>query len=76
MGLLVGLPLGIFRILAAVFMLAVRFGLPLLALFFLWQVVKRHRGAGKSWQAPPKEPEFDGPVYRVDYKIVEDEKEE
>ena len=43
MGLLVGLPLGIFRILAAVFMLAVRFGLPLLALFFLRQVVKRRR---------------------------------
>ena len=75
MGLLVGLPLGIFRILLAVLALAIRFGLPLLAVFFLWRVVRKYRAGGK-WQTDSKEPEFDGPVYNVDYKIVEDEKEE
>ena len=74
MGLLVGLPLGIFRILLAVLMLVFRFGLPLLALFLIWRAVRKFRGA-RGYTAP-KEPEFDGPVYNVDYKIVEDEKEE
>ena len=76
MGWLVGLPLGIFRILFAVVLLAVRFAVPLLVLFLLWRAYKRYRAAGQGWQKPPKEPEFDGPVYEVDYKIVEEEKEE
>ena len=75
MGLLVGLPLGIFRILLAVLALAFRFGLPLLALFLIWRAVRKFRGGARGYTAP-KEPEFDGPVYNVDYKIVEDEKEE
>ena len=73
MGLLVGLPLGIFRILLAVFVLAVRFGLPLLALFLIWRVVKKYRGGGAPRQSPPKEPGFDGPVYEVKYKVVDEE---
>ena len=73
MGLLVGLPLGIFRILLAVLMLAVRFGVPLLALFLLWRVVKKYRGGGAPRQPSSKEPEFDGPVYEVKYKVVDEE---
>lgn len=73
MGLLVGLPLGIFRILLAVLMLAVRFGLPLLALLLIWRAVKKYRAPKGMWQSPPKEPEFDGPVYEVKYKVVDEE---
>ena len=73
MGLLVGLPLGIFRILLAVLMLAVRFGLPLLALLLIWRVAKKYRASKGTWQSPPKEPEFDGPVYEVKYKVVDEE---
>ena len=54
-------------------MLAVRFGLPLLALFLIWRVVKKYRGGGAPRQTPPKEPEFDGPVYEVKYKVVDEE---
>lgn len=74
MGWLVGLPLGIFRILFAVLMFAVRFAVPLAVVFILWRVAKRYRANRNG--TPPREPEFDGPVYEVDYKIVEDEKEE
>ena len=63
------------RIALAVLALAIRFGLPLLAVFFIWRVARKYRAGGK-WQTDSKEPEFDGPVYNVDYKIVEDEKEE
>lgn len=76
MGWLVGLPLGIFRVLFSVLLLAVRFALPLAAVFIAWRVYRRYRAARGNWQAPPKEPEFDGPVYEVDYKIVEEGKEE
>lgn len=72
MGWLVGLPLGIFRILFVVLMFAVRFAVPLAVVFIAWKVYKRYRGVKNGQQ----EPEFDGPVYEVDYQIVEDEKEE
>ena len=72
MGLLVGLPLGIFKILLSLVLLALRFALPLLVLFFLWRAVKKNR-AGAS--QPPDEPEFNGLVYTVDYKIVDEEEE-
>ena len=72
MGLLVGLPLGIFKILLSLVLLALRFALPLLVLFFLWRAVKKSRGRAAP---PPNEPEFDGPVYTVDYKIVDEEDE-
>ena len=76
MGWLVGLPLGIFRILFSILMLAVRFAVPLAVVILVVVLVRKYRAAQKGWQEPPKEPEFDGPVYEVDYKIVEDEKEE
>ena len=72
MGGLVGLPLGIFRVLFTVVLLAVRFAVPLVVVFIAWKVYKCYRGVKNGQQ----EPEFDGPVYEVDYQIVEDEKEE
>lgn len=75
MGWLVGLPLGIFRILAGLFLLAFRFAVPLGVLILLVVLWRKHRRMRRDWNEPPREPEFDGPVYNVDYKIVEDEKE-
>lgn len=76
MGWLVGLPLGIFKILFTVVMLAVRFAVPLGVLFILWRVYRRYRADRQGWEEPPaKEPEFKGPVYEVDYKIVDEDKE-
>ena len=77
MGWLVGLPLGIFKLLFTVVMLAVRFALPL-ALIVVIFVVLRRRGAGshvKGKAEKPREPEFHGPVYTVDYKEVKDDKD-
>ena len=71
MGWLVGLPLGIFRVLFTVLLLAVRLALPAAVVWLLWRLYKRRR------EGAPREPDFDGPVYTVeDYKIVEAEKEE
>ena len=72
MGLLVGLPLRLFHI---VFVL-LRF---LWRLAVLWLVrrrllaVRRRREEGPAMHQAPKEPEFDGPVYTVDYEDVKDE---
>lgn len=74
MGWLVGLPLGIFRMLFHILLLAVRFAVPLAVVFLVWRLTKRYRASRNG--APSGEPDFDGPVYEVDYKIVEDEKEE
>ena len=74
MGWLVGLPLGILRVRFTVLMVAVRIAGPLAVVLILWRVAKRYRANRNG--TPPREPEFDGPVYEVDYKIVEDEKEE
>ena len=74
MGWLVGLPLGIFRVLFTVLMLAVRFAVPLAVVFILWRVAKRYRANRNG--TPRREPEFYGPVDEVYYNIVEDEKEE
>ena len=73
MGWLVGLPLGIFRVLFTVLLLAVRFAVPLAAVFLVWRLVKRYRANGSA--AASKEPEFDGPVYEVDYKLVDEDEE-
>ena len=68
MGWLVGLPLGIFRVLFTVLLLAVRLALPAAVVWLLWRLYKRRR------EGAPREPDFDGPVYTVDYEEV-DEKE-
>ena len=71
MGLLVGLPLKLFSIV----FVALRFLWPvLLLLLALWLVKKLRARQYEPRQEKTKEPEFDGPVYTVDYEDVpEDE---
>ena len=72
MGLLVGLPLKLFHI---VFVL-LRFLWPLVVLWLarrLLLALRRRREEGPQTRQAPKEPEFDGPVYTVDYEDVTDE---
>lgn len=72
MGLLVGLPLKLFHI---VFVL-VRLTWPLLLILaVVWFVRKRKNAATeRSKQKKAAEPQFDGPVYTVDYREVKEEK--
>lgn len=72
MGLLVGLPLKLFHI---AFVL-LRFLWPLAVLWLarrLMMAARRRREDGPAVHEAPKEPEFDGPVYTVDYEDVKDE---
>ena len=71
MGLLVGLPLRLFHI---VFVLQ-RFLWPLAVLWLVRRLLLavRRREEGPAMHQAPKEPEFDGPVYTVDYEDVKDE---
>ena len=71
MGLLVGLPLRLFHI---VFVL-LRFLWPLAVLWLVRRLMLavRRREEGPAMHQAPKEPEFDGPVYTVDYEDVKDE---
>lgn len=72
MGWLVGLPLGLFRLLFVL----VRFLLPLIVLIvvlFLLRRFLRQRRDGQTDRTSPKEPEFRGPVYTVDYEEVKEE---
>ena len=75
MSLLVGLPLKLFYLL----FLLLRLALPVLVIvgvvWLLRALNGRRGGAQRSHtQQKPKEPEFKGPVYTVDYEEV-DEKE-
>ena len=71
MGLLVGLPLKLFHIL----FVALRFLWPVLLFFALrWLAKKLRNTQFEPKRKDAKEPEFDGPVYTVDYEEVpEDE---
>ena len=75
MGLLVGLPLGIFRLLFTLVMLALRLAVPIVIIVVL--VVLYRRKTGNRTERPrrekPKEPKFDGPVYTVDYEEVDED---
>lgn len=74
MGWLIGLPLGIFRMLLGILMVLVRLAVPILVVavvIYLWRRSKRSGGASAS-----KEPDFDGPVYTVDYEEVKDDGED
>lgn len=73
MGLLVGLPMMLFRLLFVVLRLAVPI---LLILLVIWLLQRRGRGGAGGGQKPPKEPKFNGPVYTVDYEDVTDDPEE
>ena len=75
MGWLVGLPLGIFRLLLGFLALALRLAVPIALIVVL--VMLYHRSKGVSAEQPgqekPKEPEFKGPVYTVDYREVDED---
>ena len=74
MGWLVGLPLGIFRLLLSFLALALRLAVPIAVIVVLVVLYRRSKGAsaGQPRQEQPKEPEFDGPVYTVDYREVDE----
>ena len=75
MGWLVGLPLGIFRLLLSLVMLILRLAVPIVIIVVIVVLYRRKTGAHteRPQQKKPKEPEFDGPVYTVDYEEVEDD---
>ena len=75
MGWLVGLPLGIFRLLFSLVMLALRLAVPIVIIVVIVVLYRRKTGAHTEQppQEKPKEPEFDGPVYTVDYEEVDDD---
>ena len=74
MGLLVGLPLTLFRLLGSFLLLALRFAVPI-ALIVVVILVVRHlkKTAARYRDEDGQEPKFHGPVYTVDYKEVDDE---
>ena len=74
MAWLIGLPLGLFRILGMFLLLLVRFALPVALIVLLVVFLRRRKGVPHETQG--KEPEFDGPVYTVDYKAVDEEQED
>lgn len=70
MGLLIGLPLKLFHF----FFIIIRFAWPLLLAALLWYLYRRRKNRPAKEETPPsKEPEFDGPVYTVDYEEVDEE---
>ena len=73
MGLLVGLPMGIFRLLFSLIMLALRLAVPIAVIVVLVMLYRRSRGARAEQPRRQKnqEPEFRGPVYTVDYEEVD-----
>ena len=73
MGWLIGLPLGIFRMLLGIFMVLVRLAVPILVIAVVIYLWRRSRRGGTS---SSKEPDFDGPVYTVDYEEVDDDGED
>ncbi|MBP3508638.1 hypothetical protein [Oscillibacter sp.] len=75
MGWLVGLPLGIFRLLLGFLALALRLAVPIALIVVLVMLYRRSKGvsAEQTGQEKPKEPEFKGPVYTVDYKEVDED---
>lgn len=73
MGWLIGLPLGIFRMLLGILMVLVRLAVPILVIavvIYLWRRSKR--GGASAFKGP----DFDGPVYTVDYEEVKDDGED
>lgn len=73
MGLLVGLPLKLFYLLFTL----IRLALPVLVvvglILVLRAVARRRNGQTGYSEKKAKEPEFNGPVYTVDYEEVDEE---
>lgn len=76
MGWLVGLPLGLFRLLGSILLVALRFAVPILLIVAVILVARRLKKTSARYRDQDKqEPKFHGPVYTVDYKEVDDEDE-
>ena len=77
MGWLLGLPLGIFRLLLGFLALALRLEVPIALIVVLVVLYRRSKGASteRPRQEKPREPEFKGPVYTVDYEEVDEDKD-
>ena len=76
MGWLVGLPLGLFRLLGSILLVALRFAVPILLIAAVILVARRMKKTSARYRDQDKqEPKFHGPVYTVDYKEVDDEDE-
>ena len=76
MGLLVGLPLTLFRLLGGILLVALRFAVPILLIVAVILVARRLKKTSARYRDQDKqEPTFHGPVYTVDYKEVDDEDE-
>lgn len=76
MGLLVGLPLTLFRLLGGILLVALRFAVPILLIVAVILVALRLKKTSARYRDQDRqEPKFHGPVYTVDYKEVDDEDE-
>ena len=76
MGLLVGLPLTLFRLLGGILLLALRFAVPILLIVAVILVARRLKKTSAHYRdQDQQEPKFHGPVYTVDYKEADDEDE-
>ena len=76
MGLLVGLPLTLFRLLGGILLVALRFAVPILLIVAVILGARRLKKTSARYRDQDKqEPKFHGPVYTVDYKEVDDEDE-
>lgn len=76
MSWLVGLPLGLFRLLGGILLVALRFAVPILLIAAVILVARRLKKTSARYRDQDKqEPKFHGPVYTVDYKEVDDEDE-
>ena len=71
MGLLLGLPLRLLGLVAALVRIAL---LPAAILLAVW-LWRRHRPGSAAGEGEEKAPHFKGPVYTVDYKEVKDDGE-
>ena len=72
MGLLVGLPLTLFRLLFVMLRLAIPV---LLILLVIWLIRRNSRGGSSGAGHSSKEPKFNGPVYTVDYEDVKEDQD-
>ena len=79
MGWLVGLPLGLFRLLGGILLVALRFAVPILILVAVILVVRhlrRRPARNRAEDEDRREPKFHGPVYTVDYEEVPDSEDQ
>ena len=78
MGLLVGLPLTLFRLLGSFLLLALRFAVPIVLIVAVILVLRHLRRKSAQYRAEDREqePKFHGPVYTVDYEEVPDDEDE